>query len=233
MKKPATIRQITWGLTLVVFYYLAGCAHGPQAKSISCDNNLDSTIPNFCQVTPDVLWRGAKPDKNGAAWLVQQGVRTVVNLELLHDDQETFEELRLDDTGKYQIGYYRIRDWEPLPAIAPELSDKRVAQFLAIMQQAPKPVYVHCRSGENRTGLMVAAYRVIVGGEGNDAAIDAAIDEMASYQGFWFETDAKYIRGLTPQRRAAIRKQAEQWLPRLKQDARFLCEHGECRSVRE
>lgn len=233
MSTLATVRQVFWGVVFVVGFSLSGCAHEPQAKSISCENNLNSTIQNFCQVKADVLWRGAKPDKDGAAWLVQQGVRTVVNLELLHDDQDAFEQVRLNDLEKHQIGYYRIRDWEPLPIIAPDTTDRHVAQFLAIMQQAPKPVFVHCRSGENRTGLMVAAYRVIVEGEGKDGAIDAAIDEMASYQGFWFETDARYIRSLTPQRRAAIREQAEQWVPKLREEARFICEQGECRSVKE
>lgn len=232
MNSLLNVRQISWGLIFALGFCLSGYAVESQAKSISCDDNLGSAIPNFCQVTPRMLWRGAKPDKEGAAWLVQQGVRTVVNLELLHDDLETFEQVRLDNTGKYQIGYYRVRDWEPLPAVAPDVTDKHVAQFLAIMQQAPKPVYVHCRSGENRTGLMVAAYRVIVEGEDKDDVIEAAVAEMASYEGFWFETDASYIRGLTPQRREAIREQVKQWLPRLKQEARLVCDQGGCQSLK-
>ena len=47
----------------------------------------DSPIENFARVD-DVLWRGARPDAAGAAWLVAQGVRTIINLELLHGDQD-------------------------------------------------------------------------------------------------------------------------------------------------
>lgn len=224
------VRYITVSFMLLVMPTMPGWAAAAQTTPVSCENNLGAVIPNFCQVTPNILWRGAKPDEAGVAWLVEHGVRTIVNLEMLYDDEEAFEHARLGNKGNYEIKYYRVRDWEPLPIISTALSDEHVANFLAIMEQAPKPVYVHCRSGENRTGLMVAAYRVIVEGEGKDNAIDAAIAEMEGYQGFWFETDASYIRGLTPERREAIRHKARQWLSRLKEDARFVCENGGCRT---
>jgi len=224
-----TFRQIPLIFTFSLLLLMPVGADTAKGTIVTCENNLGSSIENFCQVTPKVLWRGAKPDKDGAAWLVEQGVRTIVNLESLHDDRDAFTQARLANNGSYEVDYFRVRDWEPLPAIAPELSDDHVAHFLAIMNQAPKPVYVHCRSGENRTGVMVAAYRVIVEGADDDAAIEKAINEMEGYQGFWFKTDANYIRGLTPERREAIRRKAKQWILNLKQDARFICEAGKCR----
>jgi protein tyrosine phosphatase (PTP) superfamily phosphohydrolase (DUF442 family) len=220
--------QVVFGVLLSLFLSLAGAATDSPAKPTGCENNLGSPILNFCEVTPGILWRGSRPDKEGAAWLIQQGVRTIVNLELLHDDQQTFEQVRLDKKGRYLIDYYRIRDWEPLPAIAKGLTDDYVAKFLAIVQAAPKPVYVHCRSGENRTGLMVAAYRVIVEGENNDGAIEAAIHEMERHRGFWFKADASYISGLTLERREKIRREARQLSSTLKEDARFVCDAGKC-----
>ncbi len=225
MQRIEVVRQFVISFTLSFVLMMPASAAAPQAAPVTCENNLGSAIKNFCQVTPNILWRGGKPDKDGAAWLVEEGVRTVVNLELLHDDQNTFEQVRLGNNGKYEVSYYRIRDWEPLPIIASNLSDEHVAEFLAIMDQAPKPVYVHCRSGENRTGLMVAAYQVIV--EGEDA--DTAIDEMAAYKGFWFKTDAKYIRGLTSERREEIRRKVKEWIPKLQEVARIVCEEGTCR----
>ena len=228
MQRIETARQIALGFVFSFAILLPAWSATSQATPVVCENNLGSLIPNFCQVTPDILWRGAKPDKAGAAWLIEQGVRTIVNLELLHDDQETIEQTRLKNNGKYEVSYYRIRDWEPLPIIASNLSDEHVAQFLAIMEQAPKPVYVHCRSGENRTGLMVAAYRVIVEGESDEKAID----EMERYNGFWSKTDARYIRNLTPERREVIRRNVKQWIPKLNEEVRFVCAEGECRSYK-
>ena len=208
---------------------LPSCASTPQSAPTTCSNNLHSSIHNFCQVTPDVLWRGAKPDKDGAAWLIQHGVRTIVNLELLHDDRDALAQAKLENTDKYEVTYFRVRDWEPLAVIATPLLDDHVAHFLAIVSQELKPVYVHCRSGQNRTGVMVAAYRVIVEGEGDNKAIDKAIDEMKGYKGFWFDADAAYIYGLSPERREEIRRKVKNWIPKLKRDSRILCETGKCR----
>ena len=78
----------------------------------------------------------------------------------------------IEDANNYEVGYFRIHDWEPLLILAPSIADDHVAHFLAIVSQQPKPVYVHCRYGENRTGVMVAAYRVIIEGVNNEEAIE-------------------------------------------------------------
>lgn len=195
-----------------------------QTVAGACSNNLGSTIKNFCVVTPNVLWRGARPGREGASWLIQQGVRTIVNLELILDDKPAFGQATVAAANTYEVGYFRIHDWEPLPILAPSVVDDHVAHFLAIVSQQPKPVYVHCRSGVNRTGVTVAAYRVLVEGVGDEEAIE----EMKRYQGQWFEADAKYIRGLLPERREEIQRKVMEWIPKLKKDAQIVCTNGKC-----
>ena len=194
----------------------------PAAPS-GCANDAASPIPNFCVVTPDVMWRGAQPAQDGAAWLIQRGARTIVNLELLHDDRRALGQVKPAKADKYELGYFRIPGWEPNVVFAPALLDDHVARFLAVVDDQPKPS-VHCRSGQNRTGVMVAAYRVIV--EGTSA--DAAIEEMGRYQGIWFKAEAGYIRGLSPERRQEIRRKAAAWIAKLELDSRIVCENGKC-----
>jgi hypothetical protein len=55
-------------------------------------------------------------------------VKTIVNLEWLHDDQASFQAAVLPAFGRREIGYFRVRDWEPPVAIAPGLLDKHVAR---------------------------------------------------------------------------------------------------------
>jgi len=222
MARPSTCSL----LFLCLFVLLAGFPSSsmPAAPS-ACTNDLGSPIPNFCVVTPNVLWRGAKPAQDGAAWLIQHGVRTIVNLELLHDDRRAFSEARPTSAGRYEAGYFRISDWEPNAVLAPALLDEHVAHFLAVVDKQAKPVYVHCRSGQNRTGVMVAAYRVIVEG----LSRDAAIAEMRRYQGIWFKADSAYIRSLSSEHRDQIRRKAAAWMPKLKRDSRIICEKGKCR----
>ena len=211
--------------TLLFAFSICSCASASkQGIANACPNNLGSAIKNFCVVTPNVLWRGARPDKDDAAWLIQRGVRTIVNLELIFDDMHTFGDATIEDANNYEVGYFRIHDWEPLLILAPPIADDHVAHFLAIVSQQPKPVYVHCRYGENRTGVMVAAYRVLIEGVGDEEAIE----EMRAYQGRWFKADERYIRGLLPRRREEIRRKVLEWIPKLKMDAQVVCAKGIC-----
>lgn len=210
-----------WGIALCV--WLAGCA-GPKPQADACQTALSPAIANACQVTPGVLWRGAKPDALGAAALIEAGVKTVVNLELLHDDRSAFEAARPASRKTTSIGYFRIRDWEPNVIVAPDLLDDHVAQFLAIARTQPQPVYVHCRSGQNRTGVMVAAYRMLVEG----MPVEAALAEMQRYQGIWFKQDAQYLRGLAGERRARIDAMVQRHIERLQPEARLTCSPSGC-----
>ena len=140
----AGIRSLTFALLLL--FSTSSCATvAKDSVAGACSNNLGSAIKNFCVVTPHLLWRGARPDKEGAAWLIQHGVRTVVNLELILDDKFTFGHATLTDAKYYEVDYFRIHDWEPLRIFAPSVVDDHIANFLAIVSQQPKPVYVHCR----------------------------------------------------------------------------------------
>lgn len=246
MRKLRTAPMAFALMAAVMLMPIPGRADFTTAAPDACSSTLNSPIKNFCEVSKGTLWRGAKPDEQGAAWLIENGVNTVVNLELLNDDRATLTgvqlEKQLDDRDTLShtllkepavqdIHYYRVRDWEPLVVVASWLTDDRVAQFLAVASQAPKPLYVHCRSGQNRTGVMVAAYRVIVEGNDQEAAIESAVAEMQRYRGFWFESDAAYIRSLTRERRAEIRKKMNEWIPRIKREALIHCQQGKCQIV--
>jgi protein tyrosine phosphatase (PTP) superfamily phosphohydrolase (DUF442 family) len=210
---------------ILIVFAMSGC-ESTSTQSIvgACSNNLGSTIQNFCVVKPDVLWRGGRPDKDEAAWLLQQGVRTIVNLELINDDMPAFVQATLADAKNYEVGYFRIRNWEPLPLLSPSIEDDHIAHFLAIVSQQPKPVYIHCRSGMNRAGVMVASYRVLIEGVSDEEAIE----EMGLYQGWWFKANAKYIQGFSPKRREEIRHRVKEWIPKLKMAAKVVCAKGTC-----
>jgi protein tyrosine/serine phosphatase len=226
MRSFGFTRTCSLTLTLLSVFSMCSCCASISTQSVAgaCSNNLGSAIQNFCVVTPNVLWRGARPDKDGAEWLIQQGVRTIVNLELILDDKSAFGHATVEEANDYEVGYFRIHDWEPLPIMSPSIVDDHIAHFLAIVSQQPKPVYVHCRSGTNRTGVMVAAYRVLIEGVSDEEAIE----EMRRYRGQWFKADEKYIRGLLPKCREEIRHKAMEWIPKLKKDAQVVCANGTC-----
>ncbi len=224
MRAISISSQASWAITAICCVLLLGCTDMPNKDGLpSCDTPLDPGVANSCIVTPQTLWRGASPDTAAAAKLIELGVKTIVNLEWLHDDKPSFQDAVVPQISRREIDYFRVPDWEPLAAIAPGKLDEHVAHFLAITRTQPKPIYVHCRSGKNRTGVMVAAYRVF-----NGTSVEDAIAEMGRYGGEWFKYDAQYIRSLTPQRRAELEKRIEAWIPGLQRDAQIVCTDTAC-----
>ena len=188
----------------------------------SCSDDQDSPIRNFCVVTPGVLWRGERPTKADAQWLVENRVGSIVSLQL--DDRRAFEAVTPGEDLTRSMPYFQVSGFDPFQLLSSSRMDRHVAIFLAIVNEQPKPVYVHCRAGIDRTGVLAAAYRVLVEG----ATREQAIAEMAHWHSPWFRLDARYIRGLSDARRAEILRKAREWESRLQPNAQIECAHGKC-----
>lgn len=199
----------------------------PRAHASGCPQPLSPAIDNSCVVTPGVLLRGARPEGAGVEALLSHGVATVVNLQTLHDDIDAFEAARPSLSHRPVVRYFRVREWEPNVVIARRALDDSVARFLAIMWSQPRPVYVHCRAGENRTGVMVAAWRIL--GEG--VAVEQAVAEMQAYDGLWSRQDARYLRTLQGARAQALRQRARALQWSMAPEAVLVCSPEGCRPI--
>lgn len=143
-------------------------------------------IPRFAKID-DILWRGARPDFKGVEWLAQAGVKTIINLEWEETDEVP---------ATAPIVNVQLMDWEPWPALAPRIEDEHIRKFLAVVSSDPTPIFVHCHSGQNRTGIAVAAYRAIVLGQ----EIESVVTDMKSFGGAWADSDINYVRSLAARR---------------------------------
>jgi tyrosine-protein phosphatase SIW14 len=107
-------------------------------------------VPNFGQVTPS-LFRGAQPSDDGFSALAKMGVGIVVDLRGDSDDERE----RVTKLGMEYIA---------IPSHCSRMTEDGVAKFLTIVRDHPdKKVFVHCKHGMDRTGMMVAAYRISQG----------------------------------------------------------------------
>jgi len=108
-------------------------------------------LPNFHQVN-EHLYRGAQPKEEGLKRLAQLGIKTIVNLR--EDDG-----LADKEEAKARAAGLRYFSLPMKKATAP--SDEQVAKTLAILENSEnQPVFVHCHHGADRTGLIIAIYRI-------------------------------------------------------------------------
>jgi len=118
----------------------------PTAHTSECIYNLPG-LSNVGRVTAGVL-RGAQPNKDGYATLKAMGVKTVIDM-------------RTSESEKAQVEAAGMRAVAiPIEMTRDGLKEK-VERVVALMADpANQPVYVHCRHGQDRTGIVVAAYRM-------------------------------------------------------------------------
>lgn len=142
-------------------------------------------LPDAARVD-DGLWRSAQPTAEGYATAKALGIRTVVDLRGSRTDAALVRAAGLD--------YVAVR------CGAKSLDADDVHAFLRVATDvARRPVLVHCASGHDRTGAMVAAYRRVVNGW--DA--EAALREMRRFGAApWYDGLRDVVRRLDP---AAVR----------------------------
>ena len=141
-------------------------------------------LPNGGRVN-DVLYRGAQPHAAGIQELKKLGITTIVDLRGENTELRDSERVQAESLGIRFVSI-PVSGWDPP-------SNDQVAQFLALFRNNPKEkVFVHCRFGDDRTGVFVATYRMAY--EGWPAT--QAMNEMYffGFNGFWHPSMKSFIR---------------------------------------
>lgn len=146
--------------TLLVF--MSSSAQGQDGKG----NKLDiEEIPNLARIN-ERLYRGGQPRKDGMRKLASLGVNTVINLR--NDDQNAFA--AAEDAKAAGLRYFNV----PFDRFG-RPSDAQVDQVLSLIDAKENGVvFVHCRRGQDRTGTIIALYRITRYGWTDEEAIREA-----------------------------------------------------------
>ncbi len=141
---PAIMKQkVVWLLALA---FLVVCQ-----TVILAQEPKYAELPNFHQVNQK-LYRGGQPKEGGLQKLASLGVKTIINLRD-DDDHEQAEETEAHAAG---LQYFNV----PMARLG-RPSDKIIEDVLAILNKSEnQPVFVHCKLGSDRTGTVVAIYRI-------------------------------------------------------------------------
>jgi tyrosine-protein phosphatase SIW14 len=109
-------------------------------------------VHNFHQVN-DHIYRGAQPTNPGFAELAKLGVKTVIDLRE-SGDRSVSEKKTVEAAGMHYLSF-------PLEGFGAPPAEV-VTKLLALFEDAKAgPVFVHCRRGADRTGTVLAVYRMV------------------------------------------------------------------------
>ena len=125
-------------------FLIAGCATGPRGFPPR------DGITNLDRVN-DGLYRGAQPNGLGIASLNRLGVKTIVNLRMTNEAWVAEEA----EARKHGLTYTNV----PMKGFGCP-TDEQVIKVLSIIENFPSPVFIHCQHGCDRTGTIIACYRI-------------------------------------------------------------------------
>lgn len=108
-------------------------------------------INNF-GVVSSMVYRGGQPDEEGVRSLAKLGVVSILKL----NSEEAEQEAKWCASEAIELVN------EPIPTLINSLENVRsIAAMIDAFDKRESPMYLHCEHGRDRTGLIVAAYRII------------------------------------------------------------------------
>jgi protein tyrosine/serine phosphatase len=152
-----------FAISMVMVFALAisAVAQNPNSSSVPNPESFKPTLrlKNFGQINTN-YFRGARPKDEDYKTLATMGIKTIVNLER---DGDITAQQKAEAAG-LKFFLIRMSDSE-------KPSDGDVQKFLEIANDpANQPIFVHCKGGRHRTGLVTAVYRIVHDGWTTDQA---------------------------------------------------------------
>ena len=154
------LHQVTSAFAaLGIVVLLVGCATGGRGLPAT------DGIANFGRVNSH-LYRGAQPDAFALQVLHQRyRIKTVLNLRSRREERPNEAPIARQNYMAYER--VRMSGWQ-MPSIA------QVECALSVIEASRGPVYVHCEYGCDRTGTIIACYRIKHDGWSASAALTEA-----------------------------------------------------------
>ncbi|HTM49713.1 MAG TPA: tyrosine-protein phosphatase [Bryobacteraceae bacterium] len=131
-------------------------------------------VPNFRTVN-DQVYGGGQPSKEGFRNLATMGIRTVVDLREPGHRSDSEKKL----VKALGMKYVSV----PMKGMRTPTSKQISHALKALTDESKGPVFVHCRRGADRTGVVLACYRI----EHDQWDNGRALREARSYGMSWYQ----------------------------------------------
>ncbi len=146
-------------------------------------------VHNFHEVN-DHVYRGAQPSTEGFKSLAKLGVKTIIDLRE-SGNRSRAEERAVEADGMRYVSVPMAGFGAPTVA--------QISEVLGLLQNAAAgPVFVHCRLGKDRTGVVVAVYRMVHDHWTNQNALQEAKSYGMSFLQFAKESYIQHFNAATP-----------------------------------
>jgi protein tyrosine/serine phosphatase len=118
---------------------------------------IGSSLDNFYKVSEGV-YRSEQPESEDFGNIVSVGIGEVLSLREYHSHSE--------EADTHKVTLHRIK------VDTGKMNEEQLQEALKIIIDRKSPILVHCWHGSDRTGAVIASYRVIIEGWTKEKAID-------------------------------------------------------------
>ena len=133
-------------------------------------------LPNFHQVN-EYIYRGAQPTDDGWKTLAKLGVKTILDLRREDEHSTTAEAQGVEAAGMRYVNVPMVG------VVAP--TEEQMSKILTLLEShTDGPVFVHCQRGADRTGAVIACYRIMHDHWENQKALAEAKSDGMSWRQF-------------------------------------------------
>jgi len=174
-------RLAALGLILPVLILVGSASKARPRPATWAQRVPSSTLENWYQLDADV-YRSEQPSRKGFEEIRAKGIKTIIDLRDKHSDAPLVEGLG------FELVY--------VPMTAGGFSGADIVKALRAILSATKPVLVHCQYGADRTGVVMAMYRIVVQGWTKMEALAEMKRGGYGFHGLWYPNIPEFIENV-------------------------------------
>ena len=157
-------------LTITILFFI-GIMNFNYAQNDTIKQIRGADFKNLYQVN-EKLYRSEQPSKIGFNMLEEMGIKTILNL------RRRWSNKRKAKGFDFKLIHQPIK--------TKQLNEDDILNALRVIQSAEQPVLVHCWHGSDRTGTIIAAYRMVIQNWTKASAIEEFQNENLGYHESWY-----------------------------------------------
>lgn len=138
-------------------------------------------MKNFFKVD-NKLYRAARPSKEDFREMLEHGIDEVLSLRWYHNHRR--------EARRAGLKLHRIA------SKASKIGRDQLVEALRVIRDAQGPILVHCWHGSDRTGAVIAMYRIVFQGVSKEEAIREMTEGGFGFHGKTFPNIVETILGI-------------------------------------